>query len=100
MAFNKYQWIREQEAILIESIHNDPEMTLEQLQYQVECDIYNDCIYYSDCFEIIAGLNYTHWEENITNVSQAAHAALLEFASEALDISSLLEETLNTIQNS
>jgi hypothetical protein len=64
------------------------------IKNQSMTDIDNACIYYADCFDIIKELHFTDFTDSdftITNVSQAAYAALYEFATDNLDINTILE---------
>jgi hypothetical protein len=99
MPFNKFQWLREQEASLTEYLKHDPEATYDDLHEKLLQDIDTDCIYYATCFEIIKELNFTDFtgtDFEITNVSQAAYAALYEFANDNLDINAILEDESNS----
>ena len=97
--FNKFQWLREQEASLTEYLQHDPEATYDDLHEKLLQDIDTDCIYYATCFEIIKELNFTDFtgtDFEITNVSQAAYAALYEFANDNIDINAILENESNS----
>ena len=99
MPFNKFQWLREQEASLTEYLQHDPEATYDDLHDHMMTDIDNACIYYADCFDIIKELNFTDFTDSdftISNVSQAAYAALYEFATDNLDINTILENESNS----
>jgi len=94
--FNKYKWIEEQVASLSELAENGG--NYDDLQEYLHQDIDSDCIYYANCFAIIAELGMTDWSDNefapITNIQQLAFAALYEFASEEIDI----HEILNSVE--
>jgi hypothetical protein len=97
--FNKYQWLEEQTDSLTEYLQNDPEATYDDLHDKLLQDIDNDCIYYATCFDIIKALHFTDFTDSdfeITNVSQAAYAALYEFATNNLDINAILENESNS----
>ena len=53
-------------------------------------EIDRECIYYSNCFEIIRDLNYTDWKDNefgeINNISQLAYIALYEFVTDNIKL--------------
>ena len=92
--FNKYKWLEEQTESLTEYLQHDPEATYDDLHDHMMTDIDNACIYYADCFDIIKELHFTDFTDSdftITNVSQAAYAALYEFATYNLDINTILE---------
>lgn len=100
--FNKYTWLQEQTESLKDYIRNDRDTTVDDLQEQLHHDIDNDCIYYANCFDIIKGLHFTDFTNTdfeITNVCQAAFAALYEFAQEELDLGNILEETLRELED-
>ena len=94
--FNKHTWIDEQRELLLESAQNGA--TYDELQDQLMSDIDSDCIYYTNCFDIIKALGFTDWskaEFEVNNVSQAAYCALYELACEEIDIDAILEEAGN-----
>jgi hypothetical protein len=94
--FNKYTWIKEQRELLLESAQNGA--TYDELQDQLMSDIDTDCIYYTNCFDIIKALGFTDWSEaefEVKNVTQAAYCALYELACEEIDIDAILEEAGN-----
>jgi hypothetical protein len=96
--FNKYKWLEEQES-LTEYLQHDPEATYDDLHEKLLQDIDTDCIYYATCFEIIKELNFTDFTDSdftISNVSQAAYAALYEFTNDNLDINTILENESNS----
>ena len=104
--FNKYKWLEEQKESLKEYIvtewanGNTPDYG--DLCEQLQSDIDNDCIYYSNCWEICKQIAPSFdWDKldfaPINSISQLAYASLYEFANENLDIEQLLEETLNEI---
>jgi len=104
--FNKYQWTLEEEKqlreFIIESIKNDRPVDESDLAEQLNGDIENAVIYYSDCFDIIKNCHFTDFSQSdfqITNVSEAAFAALYEFAYEEINLDELLSETLKDIEN-
>ena len=101
-SFNKYSYVRN----LIENIKTDVDVedkfedeVYEDVVDYIRQDIDNACIYYADCFAIIAELNFTSFaaEDNdmgieITNVSQAAFVALEEYVMEEIDVYELTNE--------
>jgi hypothetical protein len=93
MKFNKYKWIEEQVASLSELANDGADY--DDLQQRLHEDIDSDCIYYANCFVIIAELGMTHWSDSefgpITNISQLAYLALYEFACEKINIEEILE---------
>jgi hypothetical protein len=93
MKFNKYKWIEEQVASLSELAENGG--NYDDLQQRLHEDIDSDCIYYANCFAIIAELGMTDWSDNdfgpITNIEQLAYAALSDFANEEINIDEILE---------
>jgi hypothetical protein len=104
--FNKYQWSLEEERqlreFIIESIKNDRPVDESDLAEQLNNDIDNAVIYYNDCFDIIKNCHFTDFSQSdfkITNVREAAFAALYEFAYEEINLDELLSETLEDIEN-
>jgi hypothetical protein len=92
--FNKYKWLEEQTESLTEYLQHDPEATYDDLHDYMMTDIDNACIYYATCFDIIKELHFTDFTDSdftVSNVSQAAYAALYEFATDNLDINTILE---------
>lgn len=95
--FNKYLWLNEQIESLKEYIRTSEDVTVDDLYEQLHIDIDNDVIYYSNCFDIIKGLGFTDFKDTefqVTNVSEAAYAALYEYAMENIDMNNVLEETI------
>jgi hypothetical protein len=104
--FNKYQWTLEEEKqlreFIIESVKNNHSVDESDLAEQLNNDIDNAVIYYRDCFDIIKDCNFTDFTESdfeISNISQAAFAALYEFAYGEINLDELLRETLEDIEN-
>ena len=86
--FNKYDFLEElEDSIRIEQ----PEDIWEMVHQEIE----RECIYYSDCFDIIKALNFTDWEDNelgqINNITQLAFTALYEFVVDNLNTEPLTE---------
>ena len=94
--FNKHTWIQEERDILLEYAKDGA--THDELQDQLMSDIDTDCIYYTDCFDIIKALGFTDWSDaefEVKNIAQAAYCALYELACEEIDIDSILKEAGN-----
>lgn len=96
MSFNHYKWLEEQKQSLREYLANDPDATYDDLHDQLLSDIDNDCIYYSHCWDICKQLAPSNdWDKMefapITNINQLAYAALYEFATDNIDIQSILD---------
>ena len=83
--FNKYQFLDELKETVKNEISNITD--LDQFIHEI---IDNECIYYSDCFDIIKHLNFTHFEHDIfgtcDNVCKAAFCALYDLIHEESDI--------------
>ena len=81
--FNKYAFLEELEVTIAETDQED----FWELIYQ-EIDI--ECMYYSDCFQIIEACGMTDWKDNefgvITNIQQLAYVALYDFVIDNLEI--------------
>lgn len=102
--FNKYKWLKEQKESLKEYINaeiangNNPEF--DDLSDHLMSDIDNDCIYYSDCWDICKELaEVTEWDKAefgpVKSLAQLAYVSLYEFANENLDLEEILETTIN-----
>jgi hypothetical protein len=102
--FNKYKWLEEQKESLKEYISaeiangNNPEF--DDLSDHLMSDIDNDCIYYSNCWDICKELAPCNdWDTMelgpITNLTQLAYASLYEYATDNLDLEEILETTIS-----
>lgn len=94
--FNKHTWIQEERDTLLEYAKDGA--THDELHDQLMSDIDTDCIYYTDCFDIIKALGFTDWSEaefEVKNVAQAAYCALYELSNEEIDIDAILKEAGN-----
>jgi hypothetical protein len=96
MKFNKYKWIEDQVASLSELATDGADYN--ELQQHLYDDVDSACIYYADCFAIIAELGMTDWADHefgqITNITQLAYVALFDFATEEINI----DEILNSVE--
>lgn len=81
--FNKYAFLED----LKETIDQSDSGDLWDLVHQ---EIDNECIYYSDCFQIVEACGMTDWKDNefgvITNIQQLAYVALYDFVVDNLEI--------------
>jgi hypothetical protein len=100
MSFNKYQWLEEQTKSLNEYLkfnkENGNQTDYDELFEQLLQEIDNDCIYYSNCWDICKQLApVDEWDKMelapITNISQLAYAALYEFATDNINIQEILD---------
>lgn len=99
MAFYKYGFISTLQEEIKERIQCGEITSEDQVYDFVSKEVQTACIYYADCFDIIKELNFTDFrnsEFEITDVSTAAYAALLEFTQETLDFIDI-EQTLKGI---
>lgn len=90
--FNQYGFIASLQEDLKERIQSEEITTADGIHDFITEEVDNACIYYADCFDIIKTLNFTDFtgsDFEITNVSQAAYAALYEFAQESVDFNEL-----------
>lgn len=90
--FNQYGFIASLQEDLKERIQSEEITTTDGIYDFITEEVDNACIYYADCFDIIKTLNFTDFtgtDFEITNVSQAAYAALYEFAQESVDFNEL-----------
>ena len=65
----------------------NPEDVWEMIHQTID----TECIYYSNCFDIVKTLNYRSWEDmndygEIKNITQLAFVALHEFVSENINL--------------
>ena len=81
--FKKYQFLGDLQDLIEQSDSGDVYSVIHQ-------EIDNECIYYSDCFQIIEACSMTDWKENefgeITNIQQLAFVALYDFVIDNLEI--------------
>jgi hypothetical protein len=99
--FNKYLFVSDLEAELLEAAKSEQLDDLDAVQDWIHQSIDNACIYYADCFDIIKALNFTDFtgsDFEITNVSQAAFAALYEHVQENIDLTEV-EAEIEKLQN-
>jgi hypothetical protein len=99
--FNKYLFVSDLEAELLEAAKNGQLDDLDDAHEWISQSIDNACIYYADCFDIIKALHFTDFtgsDFEITNVSQAAYAALHEHVQENIDLTEVDAE-IEKLQN-
>jgi hypothetical protein len=81
--FNKYAFLGDLQDLIEESNSGDVYSVIHQ-------EIDNECIYYSDCFQIIEACGMIDWKENefgdITNIQQLAFVALYDFVIDNLEV--------------
>ena len=90
--FDKYGFIQDLNDFLMNEINNENETDINTLIYEY---IDNECMYYSDCWNICKALNandFTAYDIECTTINQLAYCALWELVNEQLNISEL--ETL------
>lgn len=101
--FNKYQFVADLEAELLEAVASDQIEDIDQIVDWIHQSIDNAVIYYADCFDIVRELGFTDWEGNefgpITNISQAAYAALYEHVNENIDLTEVEQAIENKVEN-
>ena len=99
--FNKYLFVSDLEAELLDAAKSEQLDDLDAVQDWIHQSIDNACIYYADCFDIIKSLNFTDFtgsDFEITNVNQAAFAALYEHVQENIDLTEV-EAEIEKLQN-
>lgn len=101
--FNKYQFVADLEAELLEAVSSEQIDDIDQAWEWIHQSIDSAVIYYADCFEIVRELGFTDWEGNefgpITNISQAAYAALYEHVNENIDLTEVEQAIENKVEN-
>ncbi len=101
--FNKYQFVADLEAELLEAVSSEQIDDIDQAWDWIHQSIDSAVIYYADCFEIVRELGFTDWEGNefgpITNISQAAYAALYEHVNENIDLTEVEQAIENKVEN-
>jgi hypothetical protein len=86
--FNKYQFLSVIKGELYESIENGTITEDCQIYDYVSEEIERECIYYSDCFDIVKDCGFVDWsvsDYEINGISSAAYAALTEFVAKEID---------------
>ena len=99
MSFYKYGFISTLQEEIKGRIHGGEITDNDGVNEFVYQEVDNACIYYADCFDIIKELGFTDFKSTqfeVTNVSEAAYAALIEFTHECLDYIDI-EQTLKGI---
>jgi hypothetical protein len=94
--FNKYQFIEDLKSFITSDFNNFSD--LQDLLFDF---IENNCIYYSDCFDIIKELNFTDFNHSdfgiCDTVNKAAFCALYDLIHEQSDIFELYDELKNSL---
>jgi len=101
--FNKYQFVADLEVELLEAVASDQLKSTDQVWDWIHQSIDCAVIYYADCFDIVRELGFTDWEHAefapITNISQAAYAALYEHVNENIDLTEVEQAIENKVEN-
>ena len=87
--FNKHQFIEDLMADIINETKKSNIQSIEDYYQFVEQSIDNECIYYSDCFDICKELNaidFGAYGVDCENITQLAYACLSEFVDESIDV--------------
>ena len=93
MSFNKWTWVRDCEEELALEIKKGYLTNEEECWDIVFSMIQSATIYYSDCFDIVKELNYTHFEGatfEIRTIQDAAYNALYEWSLEQVNVDNLV----------
>ena len=99
MSFYKYGFISTLQEEIKGRIHRGEITTTDGIYDFITEEVDNACIYYADCFDIIKELGFIDFKSTqfeVTTVSEAAYAALIEFTNECLDYIDI-EQTLKGI---
>ena len=101
--FNKYQFVADLEAELLEAVASDQIESTDQVWDWIHQSIDNAVIYNADCFAIISELNYTDWSDSefgpVTTISIAAYSALYELVNENIDLTEVEQAIKNKVEN-
>jgi hypothetical protein len=99
--FNKYLFVSDLEAELLDAAKGEQLDDLDAVHDWIQQSVDNACIYYADCFDIIKALHFTDFtgsDFEITNVTQAAFAALYEHVHANIDLTEV-EAEIEKLQN-
>ena len=98
--FNQYGFIATLQEEIKERIQSEEITTTDGIYDFITEEVDNACIYYADCFDIIKELGFIDFKSTqfeVTTVSEAAYAALIEFTHDCLDFIDI-EQTLKGIK--
>ena len=94
--FNKYEFIDELKTQILSELQN-----IENIEDFIFSIIDSECIYYSDCFDIIKHLNFTDFNHHIfevcDTVNKAAFCALYDLIYNDSDVIDYFEELTNSV---
>lgn len=94
--FNQYEFIDELKSSILDDVKN-----ITDIEDFIFNKIDNECIYYSDCFDIIKELNFTDFNHEIfgvcDNVCKAAFCALYDLVYNDSDVVEYYEELTNSV---
>ena len=81
MGFDKYKWKEGLKDDILYMMSDNSIANEDELRTFINEEIDNECMYYSDCIDIMKEYNVYDWsnlELECTNVSQVAYCVLLE----------------------
>ena len=94
--FNQYQFIDKLKISILDDVKNITD--IEDFIFSI---IDSECIYYSDCFDIIKELNFTDFNHHIfevcDTVNKAAFCALYDLIYNDSDVMEYFEELTNSV---
>ena len=90
MGFNKYKFIDDLKEEINDEIKNDNLQNEDDITEYIHNSVDSECIYYSNCMEIMQELNLYSWDNfdgDCANVMQVAYYGLEELIYNEIDIS-------------
>ena len=93
--FNKYAFLTDLQE-LIDYERSNSQIDFDDAQDLISEQIDRECIYYSDCFDIVKELNAVCFEDfsqeyEIKNITQLAYAALTEYVREEINLNAFTD---------
>lgn len=99
--FNKYLFIEQLEAEIIEEINKGNIQSSEDYYEYIQQEIDTACIYYSDCFAIcleLGATDFTAYGIECNNIGQLAYACLSEYVDQNIDVD-FVDDLINQPKN-
>ena len=84
--FNKHTFINDLKEEIEESIKDGYLESADDIHEYITDSIDNECIYYSNCYEIMQDLHLFQWDEPSTTIAEVAYYGLYEWVFMNIDI--------------